>query len=171
MAGHRAGLDGARGNLTVRAIQIYEDHCDAARSAGRAEPLYIWENVPGVLSDRTNAFGCVLGALAGCATALVPPAGQHWTHAGLVAGPRRAVAWRVLDAQYFGLAQRRERVFVVADALDGPDPAAILLSPKACRGSCAAPQRGRKYCPDHCIRRSRQSPPRAGCRRRRKSAG
>ncbi|WP_308721050.1 DNA cytosine methyltransferase [Komagataeibacter xylinus] len=140
VAGRRTGLEGARGNLTLRAIQIYEEHCDAARSAGRGEPLYVWENVPGILSDKTNAFGCLLGALAGCETALVPPARQRWTRAGLVAGPRRAIAWRVLDAQYFGLAQRRERVFVVAGALDGPDPATILFEPESVPGN-PAPRR------------------------------
>ncbi|MFT8945974.1 MAG: DNA cytosine methyltransferase [Acetobacter aceti] len=135
VAGRRAGLEGARGNLTLRAVQIFEEHCNAARSAGRDEPLYVWENVPGVLSDKTNAFGCLLGALAGCETTLVPPSGQRWTRAGMVAGPHRVIAWRVLDAQYFGLAQRRERVFVVAGALDGPDPAAILFEPEGLPGN------------------------------------
>lgn len=141
IAGLRAGLRGARGNLTLRALEIYEDACDAARSAGQPEPLYWWENVPGVLSDKGNAFGNLLAGLAGCASALVPPDGCRWTDAGLVAGPRRAVAWRVLDAQYFGLAQRRERVFVVAGPLDGADPAEILFEPEGMQGN-PAPRRG-----------------------------
>src|SRR5690606_40398954 len=53
--------------------------------------------------------------------------GKKWTHAGAVFGPKRAVAWRVLDAQYFGLAQRRRRVFVVASAREGFDPVAVLF--------------------------------------------
>jgi DNA (cytosine-5)-methyltransferase 1 len=55
------------------------------------------------------------------------PSGGKWTNAGCVFGPQRAVAWRVLDAQYFGVAQRRKRVFVVASARDGFDPAAVLF--------------------------------------------
>ncbi len=92
--------------------------------------------MPGVLSDRTNAFGHFLGGLAGEDGAL-EPAGQGWTHAGFVSGPRRAVAWRLLDAQYFRLAQRRRRCFVVAGARDGVDPAAILFESDGARRDTA----------------------------------
>lgn len=81
---------------------------------------------PGVLSTRDNAFGCFLAGLAGEDEPLVAPGGK-WANAGAVYGPRRAVAWRVLDAQYFGVAQRRRRVFVVASARPGFDPAAVLF--------------------------------------------
>jgi DNA (cytosine-5)-methyltransferase 1 len=67
-----------------------------------------------------------LGALAGEDDALIPPRGR-WTNAGFIDGPQRAVAWRVLDAQYFGVAQRRRRVFVIASARDDFDPAAVLF--------------------------------------------
>ena len=93
----------------------------------------VWENVPGVLSTKDNAFGCFLAALVGADATLVPPGGQRWTDAGLVAGPRRSAAWRVLDAQYFGLAQRRERVFVVASPRNGADPSEILFEPEGVR--------------------------------------
>ncbi|WP_444485041.1 DNA cytosine methyltransferase [Xanthomonas citri] len=92
----------------------------------RQPATLVWENVPGVLSDRDNAFGCLLGALAGEDRALEPP-GPRWTNAGYVSGPRRRIAWRVLDAQYFGLAQRRRRVFLVASGRDDVDPAEILF--------------------------------------------
>lgn len=88
--------------------------------------IVFWENVPGVLSTKDNAFGCFLGALAGEDCDLKPP-GKRWADAGCVYGPQRAIAWRVLDAQYFGLAQRRRRVFVVASAREGFDPAAVLF--------------------------------------------
>jgi DNA (cytosine-5)-methyltransferase 1 len=88
--------------------------------------IVFWENVPGVLSTKDNAFGCFLGALAGEDCELKPP-GKRWADAGCVFGPQRAIAWRVLDAQYFGLAQRRRRVFVVASAREGFDPAAVLF--------------------------------------------
>ncbi|MCT5336556.1 DNA cytosine methyltransferase, partial [Pseudomonas aeruginosa] len=61
------------------------------------------------------------------------PSGPRWTNAGCVYGPRRAAAWRVLDAQYFGLAQRRKRVFVVASARADFDPAAVLLEREGLR--------------------------------------
>ncbi len=118
VAGLRGGLNDSRGNLTLRFVEI----------ADAINPRFLlWENVPGVLSDATNAFGYLLGALAGHDTALVPGRGQRWTNAGLVDGPRRRVAWRVQDAQYHGLAQRRERVFVVACPRNGADPAEVLF--------------------------------------------
>ena len=58
-----------------------------------------------------------------------------WPSVGMVAGPRARAAWRVLDAQYFGLAQRRKRVFIVADFGNGADPAKVLLEPKSLRGN------------------------------------
>src|SRR5690606_19793895 len=56
-----------------------------------------------------------------------------WTDAGCVYGPQRAIAWRVLDAQHFGLAQRRQRVFVVASARDGLNPAEVLFESQSLR--------------------------------------
>lgn len=126
IAGKRQSLDDARGNLSLTFCEI-ADAIDHVRAARGADPcVVLWENVPGVLSTRDNAFGCFLGALAG-ADCELQPAGERWTDAGCVYGPARAVAWRVLDAQYFGLAQRRRRVFVVASARDGFDPAAVLF--------------------------------------------
>lgn len=126
VAGMRAGLDDPRGQLTIKYVDLADavDHVRAAR--GEAECVVVWENVPGVLSDKGNAFGCFLGALVGESDALQPSGGK-WTDAGCVYGPVRTAAWRVLDAQYFGLAQRRRRVFVVASARKGFDPAAVLF--------------------------------------------
>jgi len=126
VAGMRAGLDDPRGQLTIKYVELADavDHVRAAR--GEPQCIVVWENVPGVLSDKGNAFGCFLGALVGESDALLP-AGGKWTDAGCVYGPRRTAAWRVLDAQYFGLAQRRRRVFVVASARAGFDPAAVLF--------------------------------------------
>lgn len=126
VAGMRAGLDDPRGQLTIKFVELADaiDHVRSAR--GDDECIVVWENVPGVLSDKGNAFGCFLGALVGESGAL-EPAGGRWSDAGCVYGPARSAAWRVLDAQYFGLAQRRRRVFVVASARDGFDPAAVLF--------------------------------------------
>lgn len=115
VAGLRNSLDDRRGNLTLTFVEI-ANAIDAIRLADGRPPLVIfWENVPGVLSVDDNAFGCFLGALAG-AGASIHPGDAGWSYAGMVSGPRRAAAWRVLDAQYFGVAQRRRRVFVVAGA-------------------------------------------------------
>jgi DNA (cytosine-5)-methyltransferase 1 len=126
VAGLRRSLDDARGNLSLTFCEI-ADAIDSVRlAAGKPASIIFWENVPGVLSTADNAFGCFLAGLAGEDDPLVAPGGK-WTDAGCVLGPQRTVAWRVLDAQFFGLAQRRRRVFVVASARDGFDPAAVLL--------------------------------------------
>lgn len=130
VAGMRAGLAGARGALTIKFVEL-ADAIDHVRPAGD-ECVVVWENVPGVLSDKGNAFGNFLAALVGESEAL-EPAGPRWTNSGCVYGPRRAAAWRVLDAQYFGVAQRRRRVFVVASARAGFDPAAVLLEREGLR--------------------------------------
>ena len=126
VAGLRKSLDDARGNLSLTFCEIA--NAIDTRRAGDAQPpaIIFWENVPGVLSTKDNAFGCFLAGLAGEDDPIVAPRGK-WTNAGVVLGPQRAVAWRVLDAQYFGVAQRRRRVFVVASARDDFDPAAVLL--------------------------------------------
>ena len=126
VAGLRNSLSDERGNLSLEFVRL-ADAIDAVRfGAGREPCVIVWENVPGVLSVSDNAFGCFLAALAGDAAPYDPPRGK-WTNAGVVDGPQRTVAWRILDAQYFGRAQRRRRVFVVASARDGFDPAAVLL--------------------------------------------
>lgn len=123
VAGLRGGLDDERGNLALEFARI-ADEC--------APPFIVWENVPGIFSDRGNAFGCFLAALAGEDAPLLTPGGK-WTDAGYVLGPRRAIAWRILDAQYFGLAQRRRRVFLVGCPRDRADPRAILFEREGLR--------------------------------------
>jgi DNA (cytosine-5)-methyltransferase 1 len=114
VAGLRGSLADARGNLTLYFARMADAADDLRLSGGKGPLTVLWENVPGILSTPDNAFGCLLGALAGHGEALVPPDGKRWANAGVVSGPRRVVAWRVLDAQWFGVAQRRRRVFVLA---------------------------------------------------------
>ncbi|MGK5014973.1 DNA cytosine methyltransferase [Janthinobacterium sp. HLS12-2] len=126
IAGLRNSLDDERGNLSLVFCEI-ADEIDARRAAAGLLPTVVfWENVPGVLSTKDNAFGCFLAGLAGEDDPIEPPGGK-WAYAGCVYGPARAVAWRTLDAQYFGVAQRRRRVFVVASAGEGFDPAQVLF--------------------------------------------
>lgn len=113
VAGNRQSLADDRGNLTLQFV-LLADAIDHLRSTAGREPAWIlWENVPGVLSTSDNAFGAFLGGLVG-RTAPIPEPEGGWTRAGVVDGPTRCAAWRVLDAQHFGLAQRRQRVFVLA---------------------------------------------------------
>ncbi|PAW51700.1 DNA (cytosine-5-)-methyltransferase [Pseudomonas moraviensis] len=140
VAGMREGLTDPRGALTIKYVEL-ADAVDYVR-AGQRKPacVIVWENVPGVLSDKGNAFGCFLGALAGEDCEL-QPSGKKWPDAGCVYGPKRTIAWRILDAQYFGLAQRRRRVFVVASARDDFDPTEVLFEREGGRRD-TAPRRG-----------------------------
>ncbi|MBO9430596.1 DNA cytosine methyltransferase [Sulfitobacter sp. R18_1] len=131
IAGLRGGTEDARGNLTLKFVETCHAIVDA-RPDGKLAIL--WENVPGVLSDKGNAFGCFLGGLVGAVDALPRPAGGSWPSEGMVEGPRARAAWCVLDAQWFGVAQRRRRVFVVIDFGNCCDPAQILLEPDSLRG-------------------------------------
>lgn len=126
IAGLREGLSDDRGQLTLSYVELANAIDTKRRELGEPESIIVWENVPGVLSSKDNAFGCFLAGLAGESSEL-QPAGGKWTHAGCVSGPERVIAWRVLDAQFFGVAQRRRRVFVVASARKGFDPAAVLF--------------------------------------------
>ena len=112
IAGKRAGLDDARGNLTL----------EFARLADRLRPLWlVWENVPGVLSiDNGRAFGTFLGML---------------VELGY------GVAYRILDAEHFGVPQRRRRVFVVGHLGDWRVAAAVLLDSACLSGH--PPPRGK----------------------------
>lgn len=147
IAGLRGGLDDERGALTLKYVEL-ANAIDDKRSESFLKPtVIVWENVPGVLSSADNAFGCFLAGLAGEDVPFEPgdrpesgksnafwrwdgKTGCHvpkWPQCGCIYGPQRKVAWRILDAQYFGVAQRRRRVFVVASARTDLDPATVLF--------------------------------------------
>ena len=132
VAGLRNSLDDDRGNLTLEFVRL----ADAIDNLRRTGTIIVWENVPGVLSVKDNAFGCFLAAITGNDAPLVPTGGK-WTNAGMVVGPKRTAAWRILDAQYFGVAQRRRRVFVVASSRDDFDPAEVLFEREGMRRDIA----------------------------------
>ena len=136
IAGLREGLSDDRGQLTLSYVELANAIDAKRRERGEPESIIVWENVPGVLSSKDNAFGCFLAGLAGESSELQPSGGK-WTHAGCVSGPQRVIAWRVLDAQFFGVAQRRRRVFVVASARKGFDPAAVLFELNSVRRDSA----------------------------------
>ncbi|EMV1563953.1 MULTISPECIES: Dam family site-specific DNA-(adenine-N6)-methyltransferase [Enterobacter] len=136
IAGLREGLSDDRGQLTLSYVELANAIDAKRRERGEPEAIIVWENVPGVLSSKDNAFGCFLAGLAGESSEL-QPAGGKWTHAGCVSGPERAIAWRVLDAQFFGVAQRRRRVFVVASARKDFDSEAVLFELNSVRRDTA----------------------------------
>lgn len=116
IAGKRAGMaDGTRSSLFFEQIRIWEE---------MEAPLILWENVYGAFSSQDGRdFAAVLSAIVGRAVA-VPRDG--WRRGGVASGPTGIAAWRVLDAQYFGVPQRRRRVFVLGTRDPRFDPAEIL---------------------------------------------
>ncbi|HFM2856934.1 TPA: Dam family site-specific DNA-(adenine-N6)-methyltransferase [Escherichia coli] len=163
IAGLRGGLDDERGALTLKYVEL-ANAIDDKRSESFLKPtVIVWENVPGVLSSADNAFGCFLAGLAGEDAPFEPgdrpesgksnafwrwdgKTGCHapkWPQCGCIYGPQRKVAWRILDAQYFGVAQRRRRVFVVASARTDLDPATVLFEFEGVRRDIA-PSRKKK---------------------------
>ncbi|AWF33620.1 phage N-6-adenine-methyltransferase [Klebsiella oxytoca] len=132
IAGLRNGLADARGQLTLSYVELANAIDDKRIERGEEEAIFVWENVPGVLTSHDNAFGCFLAGLAGESCELEPSGGK-WTHSGCVYGPQRTIAWIVKDAQYFGVAQRRKRVFVVASARKGFDPGQVLFESEGVR--------------------------------------
>ncbi|MDY0427718.1 DNA (cytosine-5-)-methyltransferase, partial [Pasteurella multocida] len=132
VAGNRQSLDDERGNLTLVLIKILEA-IDYVRFNDNKPPcILVWENVPGVLSTSDNAFGHLLAGLVQECEPL-QHTGRRWTNAGYVHSTR-TICWRVLDAQYFGVAQRRKRVFLVASARKR-SVAQILIESKSVRGN------------------------------------
>lgn len=121
VAGKRAGLSGERSGLFHDAVRIVR--WSGARWA-------LWENVVGALSSNAGRdFSDVLAALAGLDDCDTPPNG--WGTEGACAGPQGLVEWAVLDAQWFGVAQRRRRVFALLDAGDWAHRRAVLLEPES----------------------------------------
>lgn len=119
VAGLRKGLDDERGNLALEFIRILQD---------KRPRWFVWENVPGVLSSSNGAdFAAVLSGWTGLD---VEP--QKFTTSGVISGDFYSVAWRVLDSQYFGVPQRRRRIFVVGYiGNDWRPPTAVLFDSKS----------------------------------------
>ena len=147
IAGLRKSLDDPRGQLTLAYVDLANAIDEKRASNGEPPAVHLWENVPGSLSTDDNAFGYFLAGMAGEDEAFEPGPrpeqgknspgwrwkksdGKHvakWPKSGCVIGRQRKIAWRLLDAQYFGVAQRRRRIFVVSSARNDVDPAEILL--------------------------------------------
>ena len=130
VAGKQAGLAGERSGLFFHAVRIIYQMRKATH--GMFPRYAIWENVPGAFSSHKGAdFATVLTTL----TRIVDPSTPDmpvpkggWPYAGCVMGEGFSLAWRVLDAQYFGVAQRRRRIYLVAD-FAGQSAPEILFEP------------------------------------------
>jgi DNA (cytosine-5)-methyltransferase 1 len=118
ISGRRAGLDGERSGLFMQAVRVIKEMRIATNNACPAR--IIWENVPGAFSsNKGRDFQTVIQEIAGIAEQGVsiprPSRKIGWLAAGAVMGDSWSLAWRVMDAQYWGLPQRRRRIYLVAD--------------------------------------------------------
>ena len=121
VAGKRAGLDGRQSCLFYQAIRIVKEMRCA--TDGKYPRFIVWENVPGAFSsNKGEDFKAVLEAVCSVKDESIsvpgPPKGK-WANAGTVVGDGLSLAWRVLDAQFWGIPQRRKRIYLVADFAGG----------------------------------------------------
>lgn len=147
VAGQRKGLAGARSGLFFDCMRVFgwaREHCGAR--------FALWENVPGAFSSHKGAdFALVVGAMAGCDDVSVPAHG--WGSEGCAVGDHGMVEWAVLDAQWFGLAQRRKRVFALLDTGDWASRPPILLEREGLRGN-SPPRRAQGEGATHAVAQS-----------------
>ena len=156
VAGKQAGIhDGERSNLFFEAIRIIKEMRDA--TANQFPRFAVWENVPGAFSsNKGEDFRSVLQSFSDiCNGRNVPrPKNGKWSHAGSIVGDGWSVAWRVYDAQYWGVPQRRKRIYLIADF--GSERAGEILfesegvsgDPKPGRAERESASRYVKGCPD-----------------------
>ena len=133
ISGKRAGLSGSRSSLFFEAVRIVKEMREATN--GEYPKYIVWENVPGAFSSNHGEdFRCVLENICRIKEEDVSiPKPEKWNHAGLVVGDGYSVAWRVLDAQYWGVPQRRKRIYLVGD-LDGGSAGKILFESEGMSG-------------------------------------
>lgn len=119
IAGRREGLDGSRSSLFYEAVRIVKEMRCA--TDGRYPRYIVWENVPGAFSSNKGAdFQSVLEEICSVKGYKIDPARPaKWPAAGEIVADDFSLAWRVFDAQYWGVPQRRKRIYLVADFAGG----------------------------------------------------
>ena len=119
IAGRREGLDGSRSSLFYEAVRIVKEMRCA--TDGRYPRYIVWENVPGAFSSNKGAdFQSVLEEICSVKGYEIDPARpERWANAGEIVADDFNLAWRVFDAQYWGVPQRRKRIYLVADFAGG----------------------------------------------------
>ena len=133
VAGKRAGLDGSRSNLFYEAVRIAKEMREATN--GRYPTWLCWENVPGAFSSSAGAdFKAVLDEIRKIKDPEADtPRPAKWPNAGCILADDHSVAWRVFDAQYWGVPQRRKRIYLVAD-LAGQRAGKVLFESEGLSG-------------------------------------
>lgn len=133
IAGKRAGLVGEKSNLFYEAIRVIKEM--RCKTNGKYPRYLLWENVPGAFSsNKGEDFRCVLEEVTRIKDSTVKlTRPKKWERAGEILGDNFSLVWRVLDAKYFGVPQRRRRIFLVAD-LDGGSSREILFEQKSLSG-------------------------------------
>ena len=141
VAGKRAGLDGARSGLFFQAVRIIKE----MRAKYQKPRFIVWENVRGALSSAGgDDFRRVLEEICNVKKSDVSvPKPEKWNSSGLIMGDDFSVAWRILDAQYWGVPQRRKRIYLVAD-FDGDSAGKILFESEGVSGHSEKMQSARK---------------------------
>ena len=136
IAGKRSGLDGSRSSLFYEAVRIIKEMRCATN--GKYPRFCVWENVPGAFSsNKGEDFRCVLESLCRLKDESVSvPRGEKWSNAGEILADGFSLAWRVLDAQYWGVPQRRKRIYLVAD-FDGECAGKVLFESESVSGYSA----------------------------------
>ena len=136
VAGKREGLGGNRSSLFYEAIRIIKEMREATN--GKYPRYIVWENVPGAFSsNRGEDFKAVLTEICKVKEEQVSvPKPSKWENAGRIMGDSFSVAWRLLDAQYWGVPQRRQRIYLVAD-FDGWSAGKILFESEGLSGYSA----------------------------------
>lgn len=123
-AGNRKGLQGAESSLFYHSIRIIREM--RKHTNGKYPRYFVWENVPGAYTSNRGAdFKAVLEEIAESSVPM--PRGGKWANAGMALLPDRSIAWRTIDAQYWGVPQRRRRIFLVADFAESNRCAAEIL--------------------------------------------
>ena len=136
VAGKREGLGGNRSSLFYEAIRIIKEMKEATN--GKYPRYIVWENVPGAFSsNKGEDFRAVLTEICKVKEECVSvPKPAKWENAGRIMGEGFSIAWRLLDAQYWGVPQRRQRIYLVAD-FDGGSAGKILFESEGLSGYSA----------------------------------